>query len=114
MLIEVDVPSSVVQARAGSVLARASGFGWQGHYQAANYCAMKGVNLEEATTWADQSIQANRNFSNLWVKGLLQEKSGPISRGQKDQGGKRFHLPTRRRSTPSAISICRVGASRRR
>ena len=83
MLIEVDVPSSVVQHAREVYLRGPAGFGWQGHYQAANYCAMKGVNLEEATTWADQSIQANRNFSNLWVKGLLQEKMGKSAEGKK-------------------------------
>jgi tetratricopeptide (TPR) repeat protein len=44
---------------------------------------MKGVNLEEAMSWADLSIQANRNFSNLWTKGLLHEKMGKPSEGKK-------------------------------
>ena len=83
MLIEVDVPSSVIRHAREVYLRGPAGFGWQGHYQAANYCAMKGVNLEEAMTWADRSIGASRNFSNLWVKGLLQEKSGKAAEGKK-------------------------------
>lgn len=83
MLIEVDVPSAVVRHAREVYLRGPAGFGWQGRYQAANYCAMKGVNLEEAMSWADQSIQANRNFSNLWVKALLQEKLGRPAEGKK-------------------------------
>lgn len=83
MLIEVDVPSSVIRNAREVYLRGPAGFGWQGHYQAANYCAMNGVNLEEAMSWADRSIQANRNFSNLWVKGLLQEKLGKAAEGKK-------------------------------
>lgn len=83
MLIEVDVPTSVIRHAREVYLRGPAGFGWQGYYQAANYCAMKDVNLEEAISWADRSIQANRNFTNLWVKGLLQEKLARTAEGKK-------------------------------
>ena len=51
-------------------------FSWQPWAQAAAWCANNDVNLDEATTWADNSIGLNRNFTNLRVKALLLEKRG--------------------------------------
>ncbi|MGN6392507.1 MAG: DUF2911 domain-containing protein [Gemmatimonadales bacterium] len=46
-------------------------FFWQSWSQAAAWCAANGVNLEEATAWADRSIALNENFTNLRVKAAL-------------------------------------------
>jgi tetratricopeptide (TPR) repeat protein len=51
-------------------------FSWQPWSQAAMWSANHDVNLDEATTWADNSIGLNRNFTNLRVKATLLEKRG--------------------------------------
>lgn len=49
--------------------------GWQSWNQAANYCVVHNVNLQEALGWADQSISGvfigNKNFSTLSTKAQL-------------------------------------------
>lgn len=49
--------------------------GWQSWNQAANYCIVHHVNLEEALGWADQSISGafigNKNFATLSTKAQL-------------------------------------------
>ena len=51
-------------------------FFWQPWSQAAAWCAANGVNLEEATAWADRSIAMNENFTNLRVKAALLGQRG--------------------------------------
>jgi len=51
-------------------------FSWQPWVQAAAWCAANDVNLDEAVTWADNSIGLNENFTNLRVKATLLEKRG--------------------------------------
>lgn len=51
-------------------------FFWQPWSQAAAWCAANGVNLEEATSWADRSIALNENFTNLRVKAALLGQRG--------------------------------------
>jgi hypothetical protein len=51
-------------------------FFWQPWSQAAAWCAANGVNLEEATTWADRSIAMNENFTNLRVRAALLGQRG--------------------------------------
>jgi tetratricopeptide (TPR) repeat protein len=51
-------------------------FFWQPWSQAAAWCAANGVNLEEATAWADRSIAINENFTNLRVKAALLGQRG--------------------------------------
>ena len=51
-------------------------FSWQPWSQAAAWCAANGVNLEEATAWADRSIAMNENFTNLRVKAALLGQRG--------------------------------------
>jgi len=51
-------------------------FFWQPWSQAAAWCAVNGVNLEEATAWADRSIAMNENFTNLRVKAALLDLRG--------------------------------------
>jgi tetratricopeptide (TPR) repeat protein len=83
LLIEVDVPASVVKEARDVYLRGLGGFRWQGWQQAANYCSVHNVNLQEALAWADQSIRMNRNFSNLWVKGVLLEQTGQATEGER-------------------------------
>ena len=51
-------------------------FFWQPWSQAAAWCAAHGVNLEEASAWADRSIAMNENFTNLRVKAALLGQRG--------------------------------------
>ena len=51
-------------------------FFWQPWSQAAAWCSANGVNLEEATAWADRSIAIQENYTNLRVKAQLVEKRG--------------------------------------
>jgi tetratricopeptide (TPR) repeat protein len=51
-------------------------FFWQPWSQAAAWCAANGVNLEEASAWADKSIAMNENFTNLRVKAALLGQRG--------------------------------------
>ena len=59
-----------------SYLRGAAGFGWQGFNTAALFCVRNNVNLPEALTWADRSIELNENFSNLQTKASVLEKLG--------------------------------------
>ena len=51
-------------------------FFWQPWSQAAAWCAANGVNLAEASEWADRSIAINENFTNLRVKAALLGQRG--------------------------------------
>lgn len=51
-------------------------FFWQPWSQAAAWCAGNGVNLEEATAWADKSIAMNENFTNQRVRAALLGQRG--------------------------------------
>lgn len=44
------------------------GFTWQGWNDAANYCYMNKVNLDEALAWADKAILFNENFTDLLTR----------------------------------------------
>ncbi len=44
---------------------------WASQNEAAQYCLTKKINLEEALTWADQSIQLEERFENLTTKANL-------------------------------------------
>ncbi len=73
--IEVDTKAVVVD----SLRTQLRGLGrffWQPWSQAAAWCAGNGVNLEEATAWADRSIAMNENFTNLRVKAALLGQRG--------------------------------------
>ena len=69
-------------------------FFWQPWSQAAAWCAANGVNLEEATGWADRSIALNENFTNLRVKAALlgQRATRPAPRPRR---GARWRWPPR-------------------
>jgi tetratricopeptide (TPR) repeat protein len=73
--IEVD-SKAVVTDSLREQLRGLGRFFWQPWSQAAAWCAANGVNLEEATTWVDQSIAINENFTNLRVKAALLGQRG--------------------------------------
>jgi tetratricopeptide (TPR) repeat protein len=73
--IAADTPAVVVENLRGQ-LRGLPRFTWQGWNQAAAYCLRSGVNLDEATQWADRSIQMNENFTNLRTRAALLEKKG--------------------------------------
>ncbi|MEP5611598.1 MAG: DUF2911 domain-containing protein [Cyclobacteriaceae bacterium] len=80
--IEFDV-AKIVTDNARAELRGPAGFGWQGYFQAANYCLQNDVNLEEAMTWIDQSIANSSGFSNLQVKAGLLAKKGDTEEAKK-------------------------------
>lgn len=72
--IAIDV-HTVVLNNFRNELRSTAGFGWQGPVAAARYCLNNNVNLDEALTWVDQSINNTKNFQNVFVKaGLLKLK----------------------------------------
>jgi tetratricopeptide (TPR) repeat protein len=73
--VEVDTPAMVV-ASLRKELRDLPRFSWQGWNQAAAYCMRARVNLDEAMTWADRSIQMQENFNNLRTKAGLLELKG--------------------------------------
>jgi hypothetical protein len=75
--VEVDTPGVVVESLR-SQLRGLPRFSWQGWNQAANYCRLNDVNLDEALQWADRSIQINENFTNVRTKAALLEKKGDV------------------------------------
>jgi len=66
----------IVLANARDELRGVKGFGWQGPASAANYCLQNKVNLEEGMAWADQALQANKNFNTLFLKAGLTKATG--------------------------------------
>ena len=57
--ISVDEPATVV-ASIKNQLRGVLQYSWEPLYQAANYCASKNVDLEDALKWADRSLQIGR------------------------------------------------------
>ncbi|MEO7986385.1 MAG: DUF2911 domain-containing protein, partial [Gemmatimonadales bacterium] len=68
-------------------------FSWQPWAQAAAWCSAHGVNLDEASQWADTSIALAPNFTNLAVKADLVERRGD-STAAADLRRKSFALAT--------------------
>src|SRR5262249_15387766 len=73
--VEVDTPQ-VVMASIRSELRGLPRFSWPGWNQAAAYWLRHGGDLEEATKFADQSIQMNPTFQNLSTRAAILEKKG--------------------------------------
>lgn len=75
--IKIEVPvHEIVLANFRNELRSQAGFGWQGPLTAANYCFQNNINTEEALAWVDQSINANRNFQNVFTKARLLNQKG--------------------------------------
>jgi len=73
--VGVDV-DKVVLANIKNELRHVNGFSWMGWSSAAAWALQRDINLEEALTWADRSIQAEERFENLATKAQLLEKLG--------------------------------------
>ncbi len=74
--IDVDT-KGVVLAHARDAYLRGPGsFSWQGYNTVASYCLRNNTDLDEALTWADQSISMNENPTNLATKAGLLGKLG--------------------------------------
>lgn len=56
-------------------------FGWQGWNQAAGFCLQNKINVDEALTWSDKSLEINENFANTRVKAGLLELKGDKAAG---------------------------------
>jgi len=54
---------------------------WVPRYQAAQYCLANDVHLDQADTWADQSIAAKPTPRNLFLKARLLKKAGQAKAG---------------------------------
>ena len=68
-------------------------WGWTGPYKAAQYCLDNNVNLDQALTWVNRSIQNQENFSNTLLKSQLLEKLGKSTEA-KSEKEKAFSLAT--------------------
>jgi hypothetical protein len=79
--ISVDVAGLVVE-NIRAELKGLAGFGYLGREMAARYCLANNVALEDAMTWIDQSINAEKRFSNLTVKSGLLSKVGDTARAK--------------------------------
>ena len=80
--IEFDVPNIVLE-NIRAELKGPAGFSWRGYSQAAQYCVQNNINLEEAMTWIDQSINMSKGFTNLSVKSQLLAINGNIEEAKK-------------------------------
>jgi len=73
--IKVDVHAVVLRHLRNDLRSNHQ-FYWQSWSRAANYCLQQNINLQEAMTWIDRSINMNENYSNLSVKAGLLKKAG--------------------------------------
>jgi tetratricopeptide (TPR) repeat protein len=73
--VEVDTPAVVVESLRKQ-LRDLPRFSWQGWNQAAAYALRNKVNVDEALTWADRSINIQPTFNNLRTKAGLLELKG--------------------------------------
>ena len=80
--ISVDEPATVV-ASIKNQLRGVLQYSWEPLYQAANYCASKNVDLEDALKWADRSIQTEERFENLNVKAEVLKAMNRTDEAQK-------------------------------
>jgi len=74
-LIQVDVPQTVL-ASMRQELRGQKYYSWEGPYQAADFSLKNKMNLEEAMTWIDHSIDLKETFANLNVKSELLRLKG--------------------------------------
>ncbi len=73
--IEFDVVQIVIE-NAKVELEGQTGNSGIGYMQLASYCLQNNTNLDEAMTWAENSISIKKTFSNLRVKADLLSKKG--------------------------------------
>ena len=73
--IEIDLNKQMLNEMAVQ-LTGIPGFFWQGWNQAANYCYVNNVELEQGLKWADRSIGINKNVTNTYTKALILNSLG--------------------------------------
>ncbi len=105
--IEIDTPAAVVESLRQQLRGMPRFF-WQGWNQAAGWCAKNGVNLDEALTWADESIRLNENFTNLRTKATLLEKKGD-TKGAGDLRAKAMSIATEADRNTYGYSLLGLG-----
>lgn len=77
--IEIDLHNQMLEEMK-TQLTGIPGFFWQGWNQAANYCYVNGVKLEQGLEWANRSLGINKNVANTYTKALILD-----ALGQKDE-----------------------------
>jgi hypothetical protein len=78
-----DTRTLVLASIRDSYLRGTAGFGWQGFNNAAQYCVRNNVNLAEALTWADRSIELAETFGNLRTKASILDRMGKTEEAAK-------------------------------
>ena len=68
--IEIDLHKQMLNEMAVQ-LTGIPGFFWQGWNQAANYCYVNTIDLEQGLEWADRSVGINKNVTNTYTKALI-------------------------------------------
>jgi tetratricopeptide (TPR) repeat protein len=83
--VEVDLQKTTL-ASIRKELVSNKGFTWAAWNDAAMYCLTNNINLEEALTWADYSLNVNmvgeKRFANLSTKAMILEKLGKTTESQ--------------------------------
>jgi hypothetical protein len=74
--IAVDTTAVVLDNARNVYLRGIPGFSPDGWNNAATYCLMNKVNLDEGLTWAQRSVAMGPSFKNLWTEGSLLEALG--------------------------------------
>jgi len=73
--IDVDVKKTVSD-NMQKQLTSLAGFGWQGWNQIATYYYANDMDMTEAITFVDKSIQINQNVTNSFTKAIILESTG--------------------------------------
>jgi tetratricopeptide (TPR) repeat protein len=68
--IEIDLHKQILEEMAVQ-LTGIPGFFWQGWNQAAIYCYVNTIELEQGLEWADRSIGINKNVANTYTKASI-------------------------------------------
>src|SRR6185503_14593631 len=80
--IAVDTTAVVLDNARHVYLRGIPGFTADGWNNAATYCLMNKVNLDEGLGWAKRSVAIGPTFSNLWTEGGLLEALGKKDEAQ--------------------------------
>jgi len=80
---KVEINNKVLTEHFIKELDGLDGFFWQPWNQAANYALQNNLDVDEALSWVDRSININRDFQNLWTKAGLIEKKGNTVEAEK-------------------------------
>lgn len=73
--VTFDVPEIVYQSMSQE-LTGLGGFFWQGYNQGAQYLFRNKIHMDQASQWADKSIEIQKTFPNLQLKAKMLEAKG--------------------------------------